>query len=147
MAKPTTARPGSFIIALGDGGSPEVFTAPCGFTSKAFNFTRNLAEVNIPDCDDPDAPDWLGRDVVSLSASVSGSGVLAAESIETWLAAVNTTASVNVTVTVTYTTGVLTMTGAMQIESFGVSAEQGQKVSVDVSMQSDGEMTVGWTPL
>ena len=52
MALPTTARPGSFIIALGDGGDPEVFTAPCGFTSKAFSFARNLSEVQIFILDD-----------------------------------------------------------------------------------------------
>lgn len=147
MAKPTTARPGSFIIALGDGGSPEVFTAPCGFTSKAFTFTRNLADVLIPDCNDPDAANWVGRDVVSLSAQVSGEGVLAAEAVPTWLAVVNSVEAVNVTLTVTYSTGVLTMTGAMQVETFGVAAEQGQKVNVNVSMQSDGEMVLGWVPV
>ena len=147
MAQPTTARPGSFIIALGDGGSPEVFTAPCGFTSKAFTFTRNLADVLIPDCNDPDAANWVGRDVVSLSAQVSGEGVLAAEAVPTWLAVVNSVEAVNVTLTVTYSTGVLTMTGAMQVETFGVAAEQGQKVNVNVSMQSDGEMVLGWVPV
>ena len=147
MAKPTTARPGRFVISLGDGGDPETFTAPCGFTSKAFNWSRSLAEVSIPDCSDPDLPDWQSRDVESMSCSVSGEGVLAAEAIPTWLAVLNTVVSVNVQVEITYIdVGVLLMEGAMQLESLEIGAQQGQRVSINVSMQSDGEMISTWTP-
>lgn len=141
MAQPTTARPGAFIISLESADSPGVFVAPCGFTSKAFRWTRSLDEVTIPDCDDPDAPYWISRDVSNLSCSVSGEGVLAAEAIPTWMDVLDTIDSVNVQVEITYTTGVLTVTGAMQLESLEVGAQQGQRVSINVSMQSDGEMT------
>ena len=79
MAQPTTARFGKFKVYLGDDGDPIVYTAPCGFTSKSLTLTKSLAEVNLPDCDDPDAVAWVGRDASSLSASVSGEGVLAAD--------------------------------------------------------------------
>ena len=55
------------------------YAAPCGFTSKNVTISKNLAEVSIPDCDDPDAPIWLGRDVQSQSCVISGDGVAAAE--------------------------------------------------------------------
>lgn len=148
MTQPTTARPGRFIISLGDGGDPETFTAPCGFTSKSFTWSRSLSEVTIPDCDDPDAPYWQSRDVESLSCSVSGEGVLAAEAIPTWMAVLDTIEAVNVQIEITYTgVGVLLVSGAMQLESLEVGAQQGQRVSINVSMQSDGEMVTTWTPV
>lgn len=146
MPAPVTARPGRFVISLGDGGSPEAFVAPCGFTSKSFTWSRNLAEVTIPDCDDPDAPFWQSRDVESLSCSVSGEGVLAAEAVPTWLAVLNSLDSVNVQIEITFTNGsILLIEGAMQMESLELGAQQGQRVSINVSMQSDGPMTQTWT--
>jgi hypothetical protein len=143
MAKPTTARPGAFIISLWNGSA---FTAPCGFTSKSFRWNRSLAEVNIPDCDDPDAAAWVGRDVESLSASVNGDGILAAEAIPTWMNVLNTIDAVQVQIEITYTTGVLTVTGDMQLTTLEVGAQQGQKVNISVSMDSDGEMETEWNP-
>src|SRR5690606_5463030 len=60
MAQPTTARFGKFKVMLGDGGSPMTYAAPCGFTSKSLTLTKNLTEVNLPDCDDPDSVAWVG---------------------------------------------------------------------------------------
>lgn len=124
-----------------------MFTAPCGFTSKSINWSRSLAEVNIPDCDDPDQPDWVVRDVESLSLSITGEGVLAEEAVATWLAVLETIESVNAQAELTFTNGsVLLLSGAIQLESFEIGAQQGQRVSVNVSLQSDGEMTTTWTP-
>lgn len=147
MAKPKTFRPGRFLIMLGDGATPEQFRAPCGFSSKSFTWNRGLSEVNIPDCVDPDQPDWTGRDVQSMSCSLSGEGLLTVEALPTWLGVLNSIESVNVQVELTYPdVGVLLMSGAMQLESFEIGAQQGQRVSANVSMQSDGEMTSSWTP-
>jgi len=54
MAKPKTIKSGMFRVLLGDGASPIVYSAPCGFTSKSMTITKELTDVNIPDCDDPD---------------------------------------------------------------------------------------------
>lgn len=141
MAAPITARFGKFRVLLGDGAEPEVFTAPCGFTSKSLVLTKNLSEVSIPDCDDPDAPINLGRDVESLSASVSGEGVLAASAVATWLDAYDSTESVSVKVEVEFSSGLVTFTGKMHIANFTIGAEQGGRVTVSVEMQSDGALT------
>ncbi|MCB1394388.1 phage tail tube protein, partial [Nitrobacter sp.] len=117
MAKPTTARFGKFRVLLGDGADPEVFTAPCGFTSKSLALSKNLTDVNLPDCDDPDAAAWVGRDVQSLSAQITGEGVLAVESVQKWQAAFDNTESINVKVEIEFSTGTLTYTGAMHLAS------------------------------
>lgn len=140
MAAPTTARFGKFRVLLSDGASPEVFTAPCGFTSKSLTITKDLTDVNLPDCDDPDAPSWTGRDVSSLSASISGEGVLAAESEPVWRAAAKSVEPVNTKVEIEFSTGVVTYTGLMHVSSFAVGAEQGGRVTATIEMQSDGEL-------
>src|SRR5690606_31182364 len=102
--------------------------------------SKALNEVQIPDCDDPDAIDWLGRDAVSLSMSVSGEGVLASESVDTWLDAWEDTESVPVKVEWEFPAKVITWTGAMHIESLESTAPNAQRATITVSMQSDGEM-------
>lgn len=144
MASPTTAKPGKMRILLGDGGTPEVFTAPCGLTTKGLSITKNLAEISIPDCDDPDAPFWMARDVESMSASISGESVLASESEATWNAAAFSTDSVNARVEVEFTTGTRVFEGAFHLAEFTVNAQQGQRVSANISMQSDGEVVTSW---
>lgn len=146
MAKPTTAKFGAFTVSLESEDSPNVFIAPCGFTSKSLTMGKNLSEVSIPDCDDPDAPIWLGRDVQSQTSQISGEGVLAAESVERWLAAYNSVESVECEVEVTFSTGVLKFTGFWHLETLTIGAEQGGRVTINVSMQSDGEIVGTWTP-
>lgn len=145
MAAPSTARFGAFIVSLESMESPNVFVAPCGFTSKSLVMGKNLSEVSLPDCDDPDAPIWLGRDVQSQTSSISGEGVLAAEAVERWLDAYNSVESVECEVEVTFSTGTLKFTGNWHLETLTIGAEQGGRVTISVSMQSDGEITGTWT--
>lgn len=146
MAPPETARFGKMLIKLGDGGTPtEVFAAPCGLTSKSIQFSKNLSEVDLPDCNDPDAATWLGRDVQNLSASVSGDGVLPADAVETWWNAFKSVDSINVEISIEYSTGTMLWEGAMHVENFEPNAEKGGRVQSGIAMQSDGEMTGTWT--
>ncbi len=147
MAAPVTAKFGKLRVLLGDGASPETFAAPCGFTSKSLALSKNLSEVSIPDCDDPDAPIWLGRDVESLTVSISGEGVLAASAIQTWQDAFDSTDSVNAQVEIEFSTGEMVYEGAFHLSSLTFGAEQGGRVTVSVEMQSDGEVTGTWTPV
>lgn len=140
MAPPVTARFGKFRVLLGNDASPIVYAAPCGFTSKSLTLGKSLSEVSLPDCDQPDAPIVLGRDVESITSSISGEGVLAASSVIKWLDAYESTDSVPVKVEIEFTGGTVTWTGLMHIESLEIGAEQGGRVTLNVSMQSDGAL-------
>jgi hypothetical protein len=140
MAVATTIKGGKVRVLLGDGASPEVFAAPCGFTSRSVSLNKALNDFQIPDCLDPDKIDWLGRDAVSLSMTVSGEGVLASESVETWLDAFEDVDSVSVKIEWEFPAKTITWTGLMHLESFEVSAENSQRATANVSLQSDGEM-------
>jgi len=138
VATPVTIKGGKVRVLLSTDGLS--YSAPCGFTSRSINLTKGLNEVNIPDCDDPDSVDWVGRDATSLSMAVSGEGVLASESVETWLDAWEDVESVAVKVEWEFPAKTITWTGSMHVESMETTAANGQRVTMSVSMQSDGEM-------
>lgn len=146
MAIATTIKGGKVSVKLGDSGSPETFGAPCGLTQRSITLTKNLNEVSIPRCDDPDAVDWIGRDAASLSMSISGEGVLASESVEEWLDAGESIDSINVKVEVVFPAKTYTYTGKMHVESIEIGANNGERATISISMQSDGEMVRTATP-
>jgi hypothetical protein len=141
MTQATTIKFGKMIVKLGDGASPEVFAAPCGLTTQALNRGKTLNETNVPDCDDPDAPAWVGREVQSLTWGISGSGVLAFESIDEWEAFFDTTDAKNIEVTIIFPTQTRVYRGRAHLETFNISADFGQKVQAEISMQGDGELS------
>lgn len=147
MAQATTIKGGRIRVLLGDDSDPIVYTAPCGFTQRSITLNKGLEEVNIPDCYDPDKVDWVGRDATSLSMSISGEGVLASESVDTWLEGFESTESIPVKVEWEFPAKTITWTGRMHIESMEVGANNGQRATNNVSLQSDGEMVRVTTPV
>ena len=146
MAKATTMKAGQLRVLLGNDATPIVYTAPCGFTERSMTLTKALEEVNIPDCDDPDKVDWVGRDATSLSMAISGEGVMAEQSAETWLDAWEDPNSVPAKVEWQFPSKLITWTGRMHVETVEASGSNGQRVRKSISMQSDGEMVRVVTP-
>ena len=148
MAQPVTAKFGKMLIELGDDATPTVYAAPCGFTSKGVTISKNLQEVSIPDCDDPDAPTWVGRDVLSQSATITGDGVAAAESVPDWDDAAMSTDSVPMRVTIDFGagSGKKVIQGKFHVVSEAYAAAQGGRVTLAINATSDGPITAVWTP-
>lgn len=84
MAQATTILFGDQAILIGNGATPEVFTAPCGLTELTRTINTETSTTNVPDCIDPDLPSWLEIDAVSKQMVLSGNGVLAVEYLEQW---------------------------------------------------------------
>ncbi len=141
MAQASTIKFGKMVVKLGNGASPEVFEAPCGLTTQALNRGKTLNETNVPDCDDPDAPAWTGREVQSLSWSISGSGVLAYESVALWEDFFDSTDSKNVEVTIIFPAQTRVYRGRAHLETLNISADLGAKVQMEISLQGDGELS------
>lgn len=140
MARASTIKGGKVRVLIGNDADPIAYTAPCGLTSKSMTLSKGLEEVSIPDCDDPDKVDWVGRDATSLSMEISGEGVLAEQSVEVWLDAWESINAVPVKVEWEFPTKMITWTGMMHVESMETGIPNGQRVTNSVSMQSDGEM-------
>ena len=43
----------TLLFQMGDGATPEVFTALCGLTTRNFNLSANEVDTTIPDCLNP----------------------------------------------------------------------------------------------
>ncbi|WP_316165402.1 MULTISPECIES: phage tail tube protein [unclassified Bradyrhizobium] len=136
MAKAQTLLFSKFLVSLGDGNSPETFSAPCGLNSRSYNRTAATNETNVPDCDDPDAPSWLDRDVVSMSASVSGAGVVADEDYDTWELWMSSGATKNVQIKL----GNRVTIGPYKCTKLNLTGQRGNRVTFDVTLDSDGEI-------
>jgi hypothetical protein len=139
MALASTLKFSQFLIKLGDGATPEAFNAPCGLNSRGFKRTAATSDVNVPDCDNPDAPSWLQRDVTSLSGELSGAGVVADEDFdvwENWLG--NPAVSKNVQITL----GNRVWLGPMKLTQLDITGALGKRNEVAVTMMSDGPIVL-----
>lgn len=136
MAAPTTFKFGSFIVKVGDGDTPEVFAAPCGFTQRSLQFTANTNATQVPDCDDPDAPVWEEHDVTTMTAQVTGQGVLAATAHEVWREWFLSGEARNVRVEIAGATSYYS--GKAILTNFQLDSEIGSRVTVNVNLQASG---------
>jgi predicted secreted protein len=147
MALATTVPFSKFRVYLGNGASPEVFGSPCGLTANAIRFSKATNSTVVPDCTNPDLPAWEDRDVVSQSASIDGSGVLATESLATWWNAYNSTATVNARVDVEMPSPAGGYwQGAFHLVAFEPGGTRGNRSTVTIRMDSDGAVTWTATP-
>jgi predicted secreted protein len=138
MTQATTLKFSQFLIQLGNGAVPEVFASPCGLNSRGFSRTAATNDTNVPDCDNPDAPSWLDRDVVSLAAALSGSGVVADEDYDVW----NTWWESGISKNIKVTLGTRTWIGAAVLTKLNVTGNRGKRVELDVSIDSDGPLVL-----
>jgi hypothetical protein len=134
------------VAGVTDPSGTITYSSPCGLTTKNLQISKNLQEIDIPDCDDPDAPSWIARDVQNLSITVSGDGVAAAESVPDWNDAAISTFSIPLKVEIEFTTGMKTFTGDFIVDQLTFGAEQGGRVTLGFNAQSDGQIADVWTP-
>lgn len=142
MAQATTLPFSAFKVML-ETATAGTFAAPCGLTERSITFSKETNDTTSIDCDDEDAPAWVDRDVVSLSATISGEGVMARESIELWRDAFTTTDTVNARIEIggTAAQGGGYWEGKFHLVNFEPGATRGERVSVSVEMQSSGPVT------
>jgi predicted secreted protein len=140
MAQPTVIAGTKLLILVGDGGSPEVFAQPCGLTTTGFNLTASTNTTLIPDCDDPEAPAWEAKDVNSLAAQVSGSGVMAVESFSIWNDWFLSAGAKNAQIKLD-NASLGHYAGSFILTSFKLTGTRGQKVTVDITLDNDQAVT------
>lgn len=145
MARPTTLSFGTGAFYIGDGAAPEVFTKVCGFTQAELTFDKSTNDTTVPDCDDPDGAAWVERDVVSLSWSMSFSGVAAKEALDLLDDVTMGSLSRNIRFDMAGGgTGAGTpnrrYAGAAHIKH-SLSGQRGEKYQVKIDVEGDGALT------
>lgn len=140
MAQPTVLAGTKVLILVGDSGSPEIFAQPCGLTTKNFTLSASTNSTLIPDCADPEAPAWEAKDANALSAQVSGSGVMALESFDTWKDWFLSANSKHCRITLD-DPSLGYFTGAFLLTSLKYGGVRGQKITLDITLDNDGQVT------
>lgn len=146
MARPTTLRGSRFLIQIGDGGSPELFVAPCALNAKSFNRSANVNEFEVADCNEPDDPVWVERVKSAFTAGLSGSGTLARESLDLYEEFFASVDSRLCRVVIDYPVGPRTYEGRFHLSSFNIAGNNGELINVELELVSDGPVEPVVTP-
>lgn len=149
MTAPTVIPGTKLLVLIGAGGdspgSPDVFSEPCGLTTKNFALTASTNTTLIPDCQNPDAPAWEAKDVNALAAEVTGSGVMAVESFHTWLdwflGATERAARIQLVSPTTNPLSLGYFQGSFILTNLTYNGVRGQKVNIDVTLSNNGAVT------
>ncbi|MFZ2869845.1 phage tail tube protein [Zavarzinia sp.] len=147
MAQAVSIKFGLIALMLGDGATPtEVFEAPCGVTSLTVTTNVETNTTNIPDCEDPDLASWLAIDEISRQKQVSGGGLLAQASADTWnewdLA--GGYKNVRVYTNLSAANGGGYLVGPALLTAYEQSGERGQRWQNSFTITFDGKPT--WVP-
>lgn len=141
MAQGVTASGRKMLIKLGNGGTPEVFDAPCAMTSRGLSRTMAANASTNPDCAAPDAVPWDEQEPSSRSWSVSGSGKVLKQHVATWDAYFLQDAPKNLQVDVVFSDGAIRRyTGAALLTEFSITGEDGDKVVYEVTLTGHGPL-------
>lgn len=145
MAQPVTLSFKNFKILLGNGATPEVFTAPCAFTSRSLQLSKDMVDTVVPDCDDADASVWVDKTASTKSAQVQGQGVLAMADVDDWRAFFDADAGKNcrVQLDMSGANNGGFYTGLFHLTSLEIGAERSGKATINVTLMSSGALT--WT--
>lgn len=142
MAKVNTILGTQVLIMIGNGSSPETFAHPCLINlDRGIEFTAGGNKIEVPDCDDPDAPAWTEFVKQTMEVALSGAGKLDAVAATiaeytTWLASPD---AKNVRISLNNNAGVIGyFYGAFQLTKFGVTGTRGNKAEVSLGLDSDG---------
>lgn len=144
MAAVNYTRGVKLVLKIGDGASPEVFTAMCSINAeRGITFNAQTSDETIPDCADLDAIAWVAREKQTLSVDVTGGGMLDKGNVKTMWDFFEADTSTNCQIVLDDDTAanVITFEGAFQLTSFEITGNRGEKVTTSLSLSSDGAVT------
>lgn len=146
MAKPKTVKGTKVRLLQGNGATPEVFTGFCGLTAKSINFQTNTNETFVPDCDNPDAPQWRELSKSGRYVSLSGSGLLNMASLASFQAAYDEdeTATYRFEIAVPVLEHGGHWEGQFMLTNFQITGNDGELTQAEITLESSGEVV--WVP-
>lgn len=132
------------ILKVGDGASPEVFTARCTINStRGIEWTNNVIEDTEIDCDAPDDPGWVTRETDTLSCQVTGEGRAHGPDIGyliTWMES-GLPRNCQIVIDDGDVANQQTVSGSFLLTQCGFSGDRKAKATGTITLQSDGEVT------
>lgn len=145
MAAVNTTRWSKLVLKVGDGASPEVFAPLCSINAaRGINFTSNLTEEAIPDCEDLEMLMWMIREKVSVGVEVSGGGKIHKPNVKTFVdwQLSKDTKTCQIVLDDDDADNVITFEGEFHLETFSMTGDPGSPtVSGEIALKSSGEIT------
>lgn len=139
------ARGVKLFLKVGNGASPEVFTAFCTINAqRGITFTAGTREFPLIDCNDPDAIAWILREKDSLSAAFTGAGQLNTPDVEEFFDWLKEEDSRNcqVVLDVPAIDGGIIWEGKWHLTEFSITGDRGTKQEASITAASDGEISL-----
>lgn len=131
----------AFVVAIGDGETPEVFSPKCTINaSRGFSLSAEANTRNIPDCEDDKLPSATLRYVSSYSGEISGSGMLEKTDEKFFADWLISGAKKNCKVSVGGAGGTMYAFAGV-LTSFSITAERFGTVEAEITIESHGAIT------
>lgn len=136
----------SVLVQIGDGATPtEAFAHDCLInTDRGIQFASETNRQVLPDCDVPDGTAWSTVTKDSLSATITGSGMLHTASVPDWAAWFDGDDAKNVRVKlngVAAVNGGGHWAGSFKLTGWEITGTRNEKATVSVTLESDGVVT------
>jgi predicted secreted protein len=144
MAAVNSTRGVKLVLKVGDGASPEVFTALCTINAeRGLTFNAQTNDATIPDCADPDAIAFLAREKTSLSVDFTGGGMSDKSNVKTLWDWWESDESKNCQIILDDDNAAnrVTFEGAFHLTQFDLTGNRGEKVNSTMTLASDGIVT------
>jgi hypothetical protein len=136
------------LIQFSDGESPATWAHSCTInSSQEFSIEATTTDASAPNCEDPDAPNWILRSVDTLSAGINGAGTMDPVSWGVLRDKALAGEPFGVRVTLGGLTALLGgghFEGNYVLTNLGIAKEGKGYVSSTIALQSDGE--IKWVP-
>lgn len=136
------------LIQFSDGEEPAEWAHSCTInSSQDFTIEATTTDASAPNCEDPDAPNWVLRSVDTLSANVNGAGTMDPVSYGVLRTKMLSGEPFAVRVTLGGLTSLMGgghFEGNYVMTNLGLAKEGKGYVSSTVALQSDGEII--WVP-
>ena len=143
MTYPTTIKGQKWALMLGNSADPEVFTVVCGITTKGLQRTNQTGDTTVWDCEDPDAPPIIERDILAGDWTISGSGQAVLAELDRLEDALAVPSNWRLVLYGTGTTVVRTYTGNAIMTDLTINAVNGQRAEVSLTLTGNGVLTKG----
>ncbi len=146
MAQPDIIRGTYFVLAMGDDGSPENFTALCGITTRTFTDQVNTTDQFTRDCADPENIPIRRLITTGRQWSLAGEGSLNRADLEDIIAAQGVTKNYRFYYTEPADDEVYRgyWEGAAKIVNRTVTGSDDNFATLSLQIESDGEWV--WYP-
>jgi predicted secreted protein len=131
------------VVKVGNGASPEVFTALCTINAeRGITFNAQTNDDTVPNCEDIEAIKFLSREKSSLSVDVTGGGKNNKPDnkiLWDWWKSPDPR-NCQVVLDDDDPANVITWEGAFHLTQYDLTGNDGEKVLSTITLASDGEV-------